>query len=103
TWTDASALCKRPGHNLRRPDPPLIIENLLNHLLRIVRHREEIHVAWADEFAFFLHARFHPAQQSFPKLASEKNQRKFGDALSLYQRGDFEELIQRPKTSRHEN
>src|SRR5437016_5044356 len=93
---------KRLRHHLGRADAPFVIENDVDHFLRIVGDFEERHVTRTDKICL-LEMLFHPLNQAFPMLAPKKNEGKLRDALRLDQRQHLEKLIERPKASGHED
>src|SRR5262245_18677249 len=59
-------LRERFGHDLRRADAALVIQNNPDRLLRIISYRDKVKIAGADIGVMLFHARLHPAQQPVP-------------------------------------
>src|ERR1039457_6431980 len=79
---------KSLGHNFRRPDTPLVVQDDAHRLLRPIHEGEQVQVARPDERVRVQHLRSHPADQAVPEFPAVKNHRELRDALGLHQRED---------------
>src|SRR5438045_785393 len=101
-----SRMRRRPAERGLRgvqPGPfPLVIQNNLDGLVRIIREREKLLVARADKFSF--QQRFlNPLEQAAPVIAPDQDERKTRDAAGLHKCQHFKKLIERAVTARHKN
>src|SRR6516162_2192380 len=69
----AAILSKCLRHDLRRTHAPLILEDDLDGLLRIVSNRYQVQIARADKLVTVLKLALHPLKQSGPIPPAEQN------------------------------
>src|SRR6185437_7626556 len=72
----------------------IVLEDRLDHGLRVVDHAQELRIVHADH-ALFLERRLDPREEPAPEGAAHENHRELADLAGLHQREDLHQLVQR--------